>query len=152
MLRKARLKDAEEIHRLVNFFAKKDLMMPRSLNEIFENLRDFWVYVEKGRVVGCCALHVVGWEDLAEIKSLAVEAAYQKRHLGKKLIQAVLKEAKALGIKKVFALTYIPQFFAKFNFTEVDKATLPQKIWAECCYCPKFPDCGEIAVIREIKS
>ncbi|MFZ5799918.1 MAG: N-acetyltransferase [Candidatus Omnitrophota bacterium] len=150
MLRKAKLTDAKEIHRLVNFFAKKDLMMPRSLNEIFEHLRDFWVATERGKVVGCCALHVVGWEDLAEIKSLAVESAYQKRHLGRKLVQAALKEAKVLGIKKIFALTYVPQFFARFNFAEVDKATLPQKIWAECCNCPKFPDCGEIAVMKKI--
>jgi len=125
-------------------------MMPRSLNEIYENIRDFWVFKERGRIFGCCALHVVGWEDMAEVKSLAVEASHQKRRIGSKLLSACLKEAKGLGIKKVFALTYSPQFFSRFNFNEVDKATLPQKIWVECCNCPKFPDCEEIAVIKKI--
>jgi amino-acid N-acetyltransferase len=148
MLRKARLKDVGQIHRLINFFAKKDLMMPRSLNEIYENIRDFWVWEEKDKIAACCALHVVGWDDMAEVKSLAVESSRQHKHVGSKLLQAVLKEARGLGIKKVFALTYAPQFFSRFKFMEIDKANLPQKIWAECCHCPKFPDCEEIAVIR----
>jgi len=150
MLRKAKISDVGQIHKLINLFAKKDLMMPRSMNEIYENIRDFWVSFEKNRIVGCCALHVVGWEDMAEVKSLAVDSAFQRKNLGSKLLSACLKEAKKLGLKKIFALTYVPQFFAKFNFTEVDKATLPQKIWAECCHCPKFPDCEEIAVMRKI--
>lgn len=148
MLRKAKLTDANQIHKLINFFAKKDLMMPRSLNEIYENIRDFWVCIENGKMVGCCALHVVGWEDMAEVKSLAVETPRQRRHIGSRLLSACLKEAKRMGLKKVFALTYSPQFFNKFKFAEIDKARLPQKIWAECCNCPKFPDCEEIAVIR----
>lgn len=150
MLRKANLTDSNQIHKLINIFAKKDLMMPRSLNEIYENIRDFWVCEEKSKVVGCCALHVVGWEDMAEIKSLAVEVSCQRKNLGSKLLTSCLKEARCLGIKKVFALTYVPQFFTKFKFTQVDKATLPQKIWVECCRCPKFPDCEEIAVIRNL--
>jgi amino-acid N-acetyltransferase len=148
MIRKAKLKDAAQIHKLINFFARKDLMMPRSLNEIYENIRDFWVCEDRGRIIGCCALHVVGWSDMAEVKSLAVEASKQKGHIGSRLLAACLKEAKTLGIKKIFALTYAPGFFARFKFSEIDKAALPQKIWAECCNCPKFPDCEEIAVIR----
>jgi len=150
MIRKAKLNDVRQIHRLINFFAKKDLMMPRSLNEIYENIRDFWVFEEKGKIAGCCALHVVGWEDMAEVKSLAVEPSHQHQHIGTKLLLAALKEAQHLGIKNIFALTYSPQFFFRFKFMEIDKGNLPQKIWAECCNCPKFPDCEEIAVIKSI--
>lgn len=149
-IRKAKLEDVKEIHSLINFYAQKDQMMPRSLNELYENIRDFWVYEEDGKIFGCCALHVVGWENLAEVKSLAVELSHIKKGIGRHFIEASLREAMELGVKKVFALSYCPDFFKKIGFAEVDKATLPHKIWAECCNCPKFPDCEEIALIREV--
>lgn len=149
-IRKARLEDVKQIHQLINFYAQKDQMMPRSLNELYENIRDFWVYEEDGKVIACSALHVVGWEDLAEVKSLAVELSRMKKGIGRQLISVVLNEAGGLGIKKIFALTYCPDFFKKMGFCEIDKSKLPHKIWAECCNCPKFPDCEEVALIREI--
>ncbi len=149
-IRKARLEDVKQIHSLINSYAQQDQMMPRSLNELYENIRDFWVYEEDGKVFGCCALHVVGWEDLAEVKSLAVELSRIKKGIGRQFIEAVLQEAVALGIKRLFALSYCPDFFKKMGFVEIDKSKLPHKIWAECCNCPKFPDCGETALIREI--
>jgi len=149
-IRKAKLEDVKRIHALINLYAQKDLMMPRSLNEIYEYLRDFWVYELKGKIFGCAALHVVGWEDLAEVKCLAVDDSCQKKGIGTNLVKMCLEEAGTLGIKKIFVLTYIPTFFKNFGFKDIDKAKLPHKIWAECCNCPKFPDCKEVALIKEV--
>lgn len=152
-LRKAKIKDALSIHALINFFAKKDLMMPRSLNEIYEHIRDFWVVVNTpGQVIGCAALHIVGWNDLAELKSLAVDKKYQKHGFGILLVKACLKEAQELDIRQCFALSYQPQFFKKLGFRVTAKKHLPHKVWAECCLCPKFPDCGETALIKDLRA
>lgn len=150
--RKAKIEDAKKIQEIVNGFASLNLMMPRSLNEIYENLRDFWVYNDKHYgILGCAALHIVGWEGLAEIKSLAVKQEHQRQGMGSALLKACLEEAKRLNLERVFALSYKPKFFKKFGFKVVNKAKLPHKVWAECCNCPKFPDCGEIALIKQLK-
>ena len=149
-IRKAKLNDVEQIHKLINHYAQNDLMLPRSLNEIYESLRDFWIFDSKEKICGCCALHIVGWDNMAEIKCFAVEGASQKKGVGAKFIKICLKEAGALGIKKVFVLTYIADYFKRFGFQDIDKAKLPQKIWAECCNCPKFPNCNEVALIKHI--
>lgn len=151
MLRKADLGDAEAIQHLINDFAKQDLMLPRSLNEIYDNLRDFWVYEDKGKVYGCCALHVVGWEGLAELKSFAVAKSHQREGIGRRLIKKAVSEAGMLGLKKIFVLTYCSNYFKTIGFKVIDKNKLPHKIWVECCNCPKFPDCGEVALIKELK-
>jgi len=145
-IRKAKIADAKIIQELINLNAKKEQMLPRALNDIYENLRDFYVCEEKGHVIGVCALRIL-WEDLAEIRSLAVKEEHKKKGIGKKLVNICLKEAKELGIKKVFALTYQTDFFKKLNFREIAKKKLPQKIWGDCLRCPKFPDCDEHAVI-----
>jgi amino-acid N-acetyltransferase len=149
-IRKARIADVKEIHALINMHARNDLMIPRSLNEIYENLRDFWVYEDNNSIFGCCALHIVGWEDMAEVKCLSVKQAYQHKGIGTNLVKMCLDEAVALGVKKVFVLTYLPAFFQKLGFGDIDKAKLPHKIWAECCNCPKFPNCQETALIKEV--
>jgi amino-acid N-acetyltransferase len=149
VIRKAKIPDVPEIQRLVNAFAEKDQMLPRPLSTIYENIRDFFVMDVDGRVAGCCALHVT-WLDLAEIKSLAVDEQTQGAGFGKQLVEACLTEAREIGVQKVFALTYVPGFFAKLGFLPVDKATLPRKIWSECINCHKFPDCGEEAVALEL--
>jgi len=146
-LKKATMKDAREIHTLVNQFAKKEEMLPRSLNEIYENIRDFFICIEDGMIIGVAALHIL-WEDLAEIRSVAVSHAYQGKGIGKKLVRRCLSEAQALGVEKIFALTYHPDFFKAQGFKDVDKNSLPQKIWGECLKCHKFPECNEIAVIK----
>lgn len=153
MIRKARIKDTKKIHGLINGYAAHDLMMPRSLNEIYENLRDFWVIDDKKTkdIIGCAALHIVGWNNLAEIKSLAVAKKYQRKGIGSRLIEATLKEAQDLRVKNVFALSYKPKFFKKFGFRVIAKEKLPHKVWAECCNCPKFPNCKETALIKKIK-
>ena len=148
-LRKARTADASAMQRLINGFADRGAMLHRSLSELYENIRDFFVIEENGEVVGCAALHV-SWKDLAELKSLAVVEAAQGRGFGRQLVQACVEEAEAIGIARVFALTYVPELFVKLGFQVVDKALLPRKVWTECVYCPKFPDCGEIAVLLGI--
>ena len=149
MIRKATVADVKKIQKLVNFYAKKERMLPRSLNELYENIRDFFVYAEGSNIYGCCALHV-DWEDLAEIKSLAVESKRRGKGIGKKLLEECLKDAKKLKVRRVFALTYIPEFFEAFGFSIVDKKELPHKIWSECIKCMYFPDCKEIAMVKEI--
>lgn len=143
---KASVKDAIVIHQMINYFADRGEMLPRSLSEIYENIRDYYVVKEGERVIACAALHV-SWEDLAEVKSLAVNKDSQKQGIGAQLLDACLNEAKALGIPTVFCLTYQPAFFAKFGFCQVDKMELPRKIWGDCLRCPKFPDCDEVALI-----
>ncbi len=147
MIRKAKIKDIKPIQELINSFAKKDIMLARSLNELYENIRDFWVDEEKGKIIGCAAMHI-SWDDLAEIKSLAVAKQYHNKGKGKELINACLEEAQDLGAKKVFVLTYKPEYFKKLGFKRVKNASLPHKIWAECINCSKFPNCQEIALLK----
>ncbi|MFZ3065562.1 MAG: N-acetyltransferase [Nitrospirota bacterium] len=147
MIRKAKISDAKKIHELINYYAKKELMLYRSLNDIYENIRDFSIYEgKKGDVLGACALHI-GWEGMGEIRSLAVKQGYTKKGIGKDLVEGILREASEFGIKTIFVLTYIPNFFKKIGFKEIDKKKLPQKVWTECVNCPKFPDCDETAMI-----
>ena len=150
MIRKANIKDVKRIQELINYFAAKDLMIARSLNELYENIRDFWVWKEEGDILGCAGLHVTGWQDMAEIKSLAVDKSKHKKGIGSQLVLKCLEEAKELAVKKVFCLTYSPKFFMRLGFKKIAKAKLPQKIWVECCNCPKFPDCKEIALIKNL--
>lgn len=149
MIRKANVNDVKKIQKLIGHYAKRERMLPRSLNELYENIRDFFVYAEGNNIYGCCALHV-DWEDLSEIKSLAVAKSKSGKGIGKKLLAHCLKEAKALKVKKVFALTYIPSFFEPFGFKIVDKKELPHKIWSECIKCVYFPGCKEIAMLKEV--
>ena len=143
------MEDVKSIQELINFYAKKDQMLPRSLNELYENIRDFFIYEKDGQILGCVALHVT-WEDLAEIKSLAVHESKQKQKIGSLLAEEALKDAKLLKVKRVFALTYVPEFFKKLGFKKVDHSELPHKIWSECIHCVKFPDCQEIALVKDI--
>ncbi len=143
---KARIGDAIHMHRIINFFADKGAMLPRSLSEIYENIRDYFVYKEDGIVFACAALHIA-WSELAEIKSVAVTEDNQGKGIGKLLINACLAEAKELDIPTVFCLTYKPGFFEQFGFSQIDKMELPQKVWSECFRCPRFPNCDEVALI-----
>ena len=148
-LRRARTGDVVAMQQIINGFADRGAMLHRSLSQLYENIRDFFVVEEDGQIVGCAALHI-NWRDLAELKSLAVVDEAQGRGYGRDLIEACLAEAEEIGISRVFALTYLPDLFVKSAFQVVDRSTLPRKVWTECVYCPKFPDCGEIAVMRGI--
>lgn len=149
MIRKAKVGDIKRIQELINYFAGRDLMLPRSLNILYENLRDFFVCEDKNKIVGCSALHI-SWDDLAEIKSLAVARNYQNKGIGRRLAEACILEAKEIGAGRVFVLTYAPDFFKKLGFRQTAHNKLPHKIWAECINCPKFPDCRETALIKKI--
>jgi len=149
LLRKATVKDAQEIFKILQKYAIEGILLPRSLNSIYENIRDFYVYEENGKIIGTGSLHIF-WEDLAEIKSLVILPEYQNRGIGRQIVQACIQEAKQLGIKKVFALTYVPSFFEKLGFKVVDKSEFPQKVWTECIHCVKFNECKEVPVLLEI--
>jgi amino-acid N-acetyltransferase len=149
MIEKARIDDPPEILALVNEFANRQLMLARSLNEVYESLRDFFVWREDGRILGCAALHI-SWQGLAEVRSVAVRDDAQGRGIGRALVEGCLNEARELGIKRLFVLTYLPEFFQKFGFVPYPKENLPHKIWADCLNCPRFPDCDEVALIRDL--
>lgn len=152
LIRKAMAADVEASHRLLNEYAQQGLLLPRSLSELYEHLRDYFVLeVHEGEEVeGICGLGIC-WSDLAEIESLAVSEEQQGKGFGRKLVDACLGEARLLGISRVFTLTYVPEFFIRLGFREVDKGTLPQKIWADCLKCPKFPNCDETALMLDLK-
>jgi len=150
-IRKAKISDVRQIQKLIELAAKKGEMLSRSLSELYDNLRDYYVYQEESQeqILGTCAMHIC-WEDLAEIRSLVVREEYNRRGIGTKLIEACLSEAISLGLYRIFALTYKPDFFQKFGFKAVDKSALPHKIWADCIKCVKFPECNEVAVLLEV--
>ncbi len=148
---KATIHDAAQIHKLINSFANKGEMLPRSLSEIYENIRDYFVVRQGQQVIACAALHI-NWEDLAEVKSVVVTSNFHNKGIGDLMVDACLKEADELGIATVFCLTYAPDFFAKCGFALADKKELPHKVWGECYRCPKFPDCDESALIYRFES
>lgn len=144
------MSDVKDMQKLIEIYAKKGEMLPRSLLEMYENVRDYSVYtLDSGEIVGVCAMHIF-WDGLAEIRSLAVKQEHTHNNIGTSLAQACMEEAKGFEINQVFALTYKPEFFEKLGFRIVDKSLLPQKIWSDCLKCPQFPDCNEIALILEL--
>ncbi|MDY6820445.1 MAG: N-acetyltransferase [Deferribacterota bacterium] len=145
-IREAQITDALSIQKLVNIYAAKGKMLPLSLNDVYERILEFVVCEIKDEIIGCCALHPT-WEDLAEIRSLAVDNRYQGQDIGQKMVKLNIEKAENLGFKRVFALTYKPNFFKKLGFYEIDKGDLPKKIWTDCLKCIKFPNCDEIALI-----
>ncbi|MDR2018326.1 MAG: N-acetyltransferase [Syntrophobacterales bacterium] len=149
MLRKASIEDVKKIHSIVNKSASTGEMLARSLGELYDNMRDYFVYEENGTVLGTCALHIC-WEDIAEIRSLCVTENARTMGFGRMLVNACLEEAKSMKIKRVFLLTYQEEFFTKCGFHPADKKELPQKIWSDCIRCPKFPECDELAMIMTV--
>lgn len=147
--RKAKMPDVEALHKLINELAEDGLMLPRSRSVLYESLREFTVIEDDGEFVGGGALHII-WEDLAEIRALAIKPEYHGKGIGKQLINQLINEAKELGIPQVFALTYQVEFFKKCGFEEITKEKMPQKVWKDCINCPKFPNCDEVAVIRGV--
>jgi amino-acid N-acetyltransferase len=147
-VRRATLSDVEDMHQLINHFAGLGLMLPKPRSRLYQNIRDFFVAEKDGQFAGCGALHVI-WKDLGEIRSLAVAEPFQKNGVGRLLAIAALEDATELKLPRVFALTYQSEFFERLGFVEVDKSSLPQKVWGECMDCPKFPNCDEVAMILD---
>lgn len=147
LYRKALMSDAEQIYELANYYAEKGQMLTRARHQIYENIRDFLVAEDNGRIVGVAALHMM-WNDLAEVRTLAVAEGYKRKGIGYKIVSDLMEEGKALGVKKFFALTYQPEFFRACGFSEEDKNNMPQKVWMDCINCPKFPNCDEICMTK----
>ena len=149
MIRKARLEEIKAIHRLVSEQAKLGQILPRAISDLYVQVRDFSVIADEdtGEIIACGALQVV-WEDLAEIRSLAVQTSHQYQGIGTRLIEALLGESSEMGITQVFVLTYRPRLFERLGFSHMDKSLLPHKIWADCIRCTKFPECDELALVK----
>ncbi|HWR62195.1 MAG TPA: N-acetyltransferase [Clostridia bacterium] len=150
-IRKAILPDVEQMYEIVNFYADKGMMLPRSRSTLYENIRDFFIMEYEGEIIGIGALHVL-WKDLAELRTLAVKNGMIKKGVGRQIVEHILKEAKELKLQKVFTLTYQPGFFEKLDFTVIDKEAMPHKVWTDCINCPKFPNCNEICLEININS
>lgn len=150
-IRKARIDDVKAIHGMLMSCSRDGLLLPRSYNELYSHLRDFFVLAprEEGPILACCALSIT-WDDLAELRSLVVDESLRGRGWGRRLVEACLSEAVTLGLFRIFTLTYQTGFFARLGFVEVDKNLLPQKVWSDCLRCPKFPECDEIAMLLEV--
>lgn len=151
-LRKARIQDVKGIHRLILESPPEDgLVLPRSFSQIYSQLRDFFVMVERetGEVAACCALNIT-WDNLAEVRSLKVRSDLRGQGVGRQLVEACLSEALTLGIYRIFVLTNTPAFFERVGFGRTTKDQLPQKVWADCINCPKFPDCDEEAMLIDL--
>lgn len=150
IFRKAKLKDIEEIHAIVNGFAEEGQMLARARNVLYETLRDMTVAEDNGKIVGVGALHVV-WDELAEVRTLAVDKTYMRKHIGSEIVKRLLVEAKELGVKTVFTLTYRSDFFSTLGFVETSKESLHHKVWKDCINCPKFPNCDETAMTLKLE-
>jgi amino-acid N-acetyltransferase len=149
-IRKARMPDVRAMHHLLSRFADKREVLPRSISEIYENLQQFFVADDQGRIIGTCALYVT-WDNLAEIKALVVDEKYQGKGLGTRLLEACLETARGLQIRRLFTLTIRSGFFEHFGFRHVDKESLPHKVWTECVRCIYFPDrCVEYAMVKDL--
>lgn len=152
MIRKATIADVKSIHALLSDYSRKGELLARPLSELYDHVRDFSVFEDEtsGKVVGCCALQFC-WEDLAEIRSLAVAEGSQGNGIGSLLVENALKEARTYKIREIFTLTYRPTFFNRFEFRKIDRSQLPIKIWSDCVLCVKFPDCDETAMMRTLE-
>ncbi len=148
-IRNAKTADAEAIHSLITYYAELDRMLFCSMAEIYEKVQLFKVADKAGEIIGCCAVQVV-WGDLAEIKSLAVDGGRSGKGVGSALVEAGIKQAKQLGVSKVFTLTLEPAFFEKLGFARIDKESLPMKVWSDCAKCSKQDHCDEVAMISEV--
>lgn len=151
MIRKAVLDDIPAIHELLQFYDKRGELLARPLSKLYDHLRDFWIFEdpETGKVGGCCALQFC-WENMAEIRSLAVKPEYTGQGIGTLLTERTIEEARCFKVKDLFTLTYRPTFFQRFGFSEIDKNSLPIKVWSDCIGCVSFPNCDEIAMLKRL--
>ena len=151
MVRKATTDDIKSIHALLMHYGARGDLLPRPLSQLYDDVRNFMVCedLKNNAIIGCCALQIC-WENLAEIRSLAVRQDFLGQGIGTQLLEAAFEEAKNYKIKKIFTLTYKTEFFQKFGFVQIDKSNLPLKIWSDCIHCVKFPDCDETAMIKEL--
>jgi amino-acid N-acetyltransferase len=149
VVRKAKLSDVEAVHRIINHYAEKQLMLPKTHLQLYENLRDYSVAADRqdvSAVLGCGALHIY-WENFAEIRAVAVLPGTTARGVGTLIVEKLLEEAREYGFEQVFVFTYVPKFFSRFGFIQVDHRSMPLKVYNECFHCPKFNTCDELAMV-----
>ena len=149
-IRRATVADVPAMGQIINDCAEFGLMLPRSMSSLYENVREFYVAEDEGKVVGVGGLSVV-WANLAEVCALAVEPGQRGKGVGRKITEACIEEARALGIRTIMTLTYERAFFEKLGFSVVDRQKLPLKVWSECIRCPKNQACDEIAMTRVLE-
>lgn len=149
--RQATFADVEEIYNLIAGYASQGIMLPKPHNVLYETIREFVVAEEiaEKKIVGTGALHLT-WNELAEVRSMAVHEDYRRQGIGAEIVKKLLEEGREVGVKKFFTLTYSPQFFQSLGFKTTTRESLPHKIWKECIECPKFPNCDEIAMTLEV--
>lgn len=162
IVRKAKISDAYKIKKIIDFYARREIMLFRPVYSVYSDIRDYFVAVVNKKIVGSCALHILGKEYkpggrqavLAEIKSLAILEKYQGKRIGTRLVNKCIREAEKMEIDKIFTLTTKENvdFFKRFGFREIKNTGLPQKIWQDCTNCPRFPqECNEIPLILTLK-
>jgi len=148
-IRTATVDDVEAIYQLLLLYAEQNILLLRDRDNIFQHLQEFLVADVDGVVAGVVCAHIYG-ENLAEVRSLAVKPDKQKHGIGQLLVEGCERRLKSLGIRKVFALTYVTGFFIKQGYAIVSKESLPHKIWTVCIHCSRFADCDEIAVEKPL--
>jgi amino-acid N-acetyltransferase len=152
IVRKAGLTDVSEMFRIINYYAEKQLMLPKTQLQLYENLRDYSIVTDESdpsQVLACGALHIY-WENLAEIRAVAVAPGITRRGIGTGLVEKLLAEAREMHIEQVFVFTYEPGFFGRFGFIQVEHSTMPLKVYNECFHCPKFNKCDELAMVLHL--
>ena len=152
LLRKARVADVGAVHQIINHYANQQLMLPKTHLQLYENLRDFTVAIDPGderRILGCGALHIY-WENIAEVRALAVLPETAQKGIGTLIVRKLIEEAREYELQQVFAFTYVPKFFARLGFNQVEHSALPLKVYNECFHCPKFNTCDEVAMVLEL--
>ena len=151
LVRPAAIGDVPTLHHLLELYAAKGNLLPRTFSELYRHLRDFFVIEINGKVVACGALEIFT-EDLGEVRSLVVDEAHERRGLGRLMVERIIDEARTIGLTRLMALTYVPAFFHKLSFQTVAMDTLPEKVWGVCVKCYKYNQCDETAVLKELKS
>jgi amino-acid N-acetyltransferase len=149
-VRKASMQDIPALLELINGYASKGIMLPRTEFEMSENMRDFMVAYAGNQLVGCGALHFYS-PTMGEVRSLAIAGSHKTNGIGRLIVDSLVYEAKLYGLDAVFAFTYVPGFFGRVGFHEVERGELPLKAWKDCLRCPKFHSCDEIAVVRVLR-
>ena len=150
-VRKAGMRDIPHVLALINGYAANGIMLPRTEFDLSENIRDFSVGFDRDVLAGCGALHFYS-PSVGEVRSLAVLPEAKQHGIGRAVVEALEAEALEYGLDAIFAFTYVPQFFAKLGFSEVERGELPLKVWKDCLRCPKFQNCDEIAVLKRLRS
>ncbi len=150
-VRKAAMRDIPHILALINSYAAGGIMLPRTEFEMSENVRDFSVLYDDDTLAGCGALHFYT-PTTAEVRSLAVLPQMKQHGIGRLIVEALEVEARENELDAIFAFTYVPGFFEKLGFSEVERGELPLKAWKDCLRCPKFQNCDEIAVLKRLRN